>query len=215
MVEHLQQAVISLIDHYGYFGLFLGLALGNIGFPIGTEIVLPVAGALTATGHLHSLWLTVAVALAGELAGGSVGYAIGRFGGVPVIERYGKYIHFTHDRLMLMHRFFERWGTFAIFVCRFLPVLRGVVAIPAGIAEMNLGLFYLWTFLGSLIFCSALILLGNALGAHLDAVLPLLHRGAYFALGLVVVAVVAGIFVIRARARQTYAAPTQDDVGMG
>jgi membrane protein DedA with SNARE-associated domain len=200
-VEHFQHAVIGLIDHYGYAGLFIALVLGNFGVPIGSEIVLPVAGALTATGHLGSLWLTVAVALAGELGGGSVGYAIGRFGGVPAIERYGKYIHFTHDRLMRLHGFFERWGTFAIFVCRFLPFIRGVSAIPAGIAEMNLALFYLWTFLGSLIFCSFLILLGRAFGPHLDVLIPLLHRGGYFVLGVAVVAVIVGIVVMRLRAR--------------
>lgn len=190
-----------MIDHYGYAGLFIALVLGNFGVPIGSEIVLPVAGALTATGHLGSLWLTVAVALAGELGGGSVGYAIGRYGGVPAIERYGKYIHFTHDRLVRLHGFFERWGTFAIFVCRFLPFIRGVSAIPAGIAEMNLALFYLWTFLGSLIFCSLLIGLGRAFGPHLDVLIPLLHRGGYFVLGVAVVAVIVGIVVMRLRAR--------------
>ncbi|MFY9719900.1 MAG: DedA family protein [Candidatus Cybelea sp.] len=198
-MEHFQQTVVSLIDSYGYVGLFVGLALGNMAVPVGTEIILPVAGALTATGHLSNLWLTIAVALAGELAGGSVGYAIGRFGGVPLIERYGKYVHFTHGRLMAVHSFFERWGTFAVFLCRFLPVLRGVVAIPAGIAEMNLALFYLWTFLGSLIFCTVLILLGNGLGAHLSEVLPVLHRVGYIALGVAAVAVVAVIVVIRSR----------------
>jgi membrane protein DedA with SNARE-associated domain len=201
-VEHLQQAIFTLIDHYGYLGLFVALALGNLGAPIGTEIVLPVAGALTATGHLQSLSFTIAVALAGELGGGSVGYAIGRFGGIPIIERYGKYIHFTHERLMRVHGFFERWGTFAIFVCRFLPVIRGIAAIPAGVAEMNLPLFYLWTFLGSLIFCTSLILLGNALGTHIGAVLPLLHRSGYFVLGLAVIAVLVTIIVVRARMRQ-------------
>jgi membrane protein DedA with SNARE-associated domain len=199
LVEHLQQAVVSLVDHYGYFGLFVGLALGNLGVPIGTELLLPAAGALVATGHLSSLWLTILVALVGELTGGSIGYAVGRYGGVPLIERYGRYVHITHERLQFVHRFFERWGTFAIFVCRFLPVLRGIAAIPAGIAEMNVGLFYLWTFLGSLIFCSALILLGNALGAHLGDVLPLLHRGAYVVLGVAVLAVVVVIAVVRGR----------------
>lgn len=198
-MEHLQQAIVALIDHYGYWGLFIGLALGNLGAPVGTEVVLPVAGALTATGHLSSLWLTIVVALAGELSGGSVGYAIGRFGGVPLIERYGRYVHITHDRLLVVHGFFERWGTFAIFVCRFLPVLRGIAAIPAGIAEMNLTLFYLWTFLGSFIFCTLLILLGNAFGAHLDTVLPLLRRGAYVLLGVALIAVVAAVIVMRAR----------------
>ncbi|HEX4013946.1 MAG TPA: DedA family protein, partial [Candidatus Cybelea sp.] len=191
----------SFIDAYGYLGLFVALVLGNIGVPVGAEIILPVAGGLVATGHLSSVWLTIAIALAGELAGNTAGYAIGRFGGVPVIERYGKYVHFTHDRLLIVHRFFERWGTFAVFICRFLPVLRGIVSIPAGIAEMNLAHFYLWTFLGSLVFCSAMILLGHALGAHLDAVLPLLHRGAYVLLGLAVVAVIAGVVVFRLRRR--------------
>lgn len=200
MVEHLQQAIVGLIDHYGYLGLFVGLALGNIGLPVGTEILLPLAGALTVTGHLSSLLLTIVVALVAELAGGSVGYAIGRFGGVPLIERYGKYVHFTHGRLLQVHAFFDRWGTFAIFVCRFLPVLRGIVAIPAGVAEMNLALFYLWTFLGSLIFCTFLILLGGALGAHIDTVLPLLRRGGYIVLGVAILAVVATIFVMRKRA---------------
>ncbi|MGA7354304.1 MAG: DedA family protein [Candidatus Cybelea sp.] len=199
-MEHLQQAIVGLIDHYGYLGLFVGLALGNIGLPVGTEILLPLAGALTVTGHLSSLLLTIVVALVAELAGGSVGYAIGRFGGVPLIERYGKYVHFTHGRLLQVHAFFDRWGTFAIFVCRFLPVLRGIVAIPAGVAEMNLALFYLWTFLGSLIFCTFLILLGGALGAHIDTVLPLLRRGGYIVLGVAILAVVATIFVMRKRA---------------
>jgi membrane protein DedA with SNARE-associated domain len=200
-VEHLQQSILWLIDTYGYVGLFAAIALGNMAVPIGTEVVLPVAGALTATGHLSNLWLTIAVALAGELAGGSAGYAIGRYGGVPLIERYGKYVHFTHHRLLVVHRFFERWGTFAIFVCRFLPVLRGVVAFAAGVAEMNLAHFYLWTFLGSLIFCTLLILLGNELGPHVSAVLPLLHQWAYLILGFVVVAIIAGIVVMRARSR--------------
>jgi membrane protein DedA with SNARE-associated domain len=208
-VEHLQQVIVTLIDAYGYLGLFVGLALGNMAVPVGTEIILPVAGGLTATGHLSNLWLTIAVAIAAELAGNSVGYAIGRFGGVPIIERYGKYVHFTHERLMVVHRFFERWGTFAVFICRFLPVLRGVVSIPAGIAEMNLAHFYLWTFLGSLIFCSSLILLGDALGAHLSAVLPWMHRSTTIFLILAAIAIVALIVVMRMRVRPARAGDTR------
>lgn len=200
-MQHFEHAVIGLIDHYGYAGLFVALALGNFGVPIGSEIVLPVAGALTATGHLSYLWLTISIALAGELAGGTVGYAIGRYGGVPIIERYGKYIHFTHERLMRVHGFFERYGTFAIFVCRFLPFIRGVSAIPAGIAEMNLGLFYLWTFLGSLIFCTFLIMLGSTFGTHLDAIIPLLRKGGYLVLAVAVVAAVVAVVIVRLRAR--------------
>jgi membrane protein DedA with SNARE-associated domain len=208
-VEALQHFFVSLVDQYGYVGLFFALTLGNIGAPVGSEIVLPVAGGLTATGHLSALWLTIAVAVAGELAGESIAYAVGRFGGVPVIERYGKYVGLHHQHLARIHRFFERYGTFAIFICRFLPVVRGIAGFPAGIAEMNLAHFYLWTLLGSLVFCSGMIGIGYAFGGHLDAILPLLHRG-----GLVVVAVVAAIvivFAVLAWSRRRNALPAEGE----
>lgn len=201
-MEGLQHFVVGLVDHYGYVGLFVALLLGNVGAPIGSEIVLPVAGGLTATGHLNFLWLTIAVAVLGELAGESIAYAVGRFGGVPAIERFGKYVGLHHQHLVRVHGFFERYGTFAIFICRFLPVIRGIAGFPAGVAEMNLAHFLLWTLLGSLIFCSALIGLGHALGGHLDTILPLLHRGGTLVAVVAVLAIVAGFIVVRVRARK-------------
>ena len=128
---------------------------------------------------------------------------------MPVIERFGKYVGLHHQHLARIHGFFERYGTFAIFICRFLPFVRGVAGFPAGIAEMNVAHFYLWTLLGSLIFCSAMIGIGYAFGGHLDAILPLLHRG-----GLVVAAVVAVIvlaFVVRAWSRRRNALPAEGE----
>ena len=197
---HLEQAVVGLVDHYGYFGLFVALMLGNIGAPIGSEIVLPAAGGLTATGHLPNLWLTILVAVAGELAGGTIGYAVGLYGGVPVILKFGKYFHLGQKQLDTIHAFFERWGTFAIFICRFLPVIRGIVGFPAGIAKMNLAHFYLWTLLGSTAFCGGMIWLGYALGDHLDTIMPLVKKGGY-GLAAVVVVAVALIILWRARSR--------------
>jgi membrane protein DedA with SNARE-associated domain len=195
-VEHFQQVAVSLIDHYGYGGLFFVLMLGNFGAPVGAEILMPVAGALTATGHLPFLWLTVVVSVLGELAGGTVGYLIGRFGGRPLIDKYGRYVHLSHANLDRVHGFFERYGNFAIFVCRFVPFIRGVVSIPAGLAEMNLAHFYFWYALGSTIFCGLLIWLGVALGHHLDAVLPLVHKTGLIALIVAVIAIMAIWFVV-------------------
>lgn len=197
---HLQSAIVSLVDHFGYAGLFIGMALGNIGAPIGSEIVLPVAGGLTATGHLPYLWMTVLVAVAGELAGGSVGYAIGRFGGRALIDNYGKYVHLSHENLNRVHAFFEKYGNFAIFICRFVPVIRGIVSIPAGLAEMDLAPFYFWYALGSLGFCGGLILVGNAFGDHLDEMLPLVHRFGLAVFGIALVAIVAIVVAMRMRA---------------
>ncbi|MGR4063983.1 MAG: DedA family protein [Vulcanimicrobiaceae bacterium] len=205
-MEHFQTLVLDLIDKYGYGGLFVGMTLGNIGAPVGSEVVLPAAGALVATGHLSSVWIATAVAVAGELTGGSIGYAIGRFGGRPFVERFGKYVRFHHQQLDRVHGFFERWGTGAIFICRFVPVIRGIVAIPAGIAEMNLLAFYTWTFLGSLVFCGGLILLGNALGEHLGAIYPMLHRYSRIALGIALAAIVAGVVWAVVRSRRSESA---------
>lgn len=200
-MEHLQSLVISLIDHYGYPGLFIGMALGNIGAPIGSEVVLPIAGGLSATGHLPILWLTVVVAVVGELAGGTVGYAIGRFGGRSLVDRFGKYVHLTHENLDRVHGFFERYGTFSIFVCRFIPVIRGIVSIPAGIAEMKLAPFYFWYALGSIGFCGGLILVGNALGDHLNDMLPLLRRSGLIVFAIGVIVIIMVILLMRARAK--------------
>jgi membrane protein DedA with SNARE-associated domain len=194
-VHELSSFFLNLVDHAGYAGLFAAMALANVGAPVGSELVLPAAGALAATGHLSSVWIVIAVAVAAELVGQSIGYAVGRFGGRPFIERYGKYVRFHHAELEKVHGFFERYGKFAIFICRFVPVIRGIVGIPAGIAEMPLGPFYFWTFLGSLIFCGGLVLAGHALGSHSGEVIDGVKKYAIAIAALVVVAAAAVLYV--------------------
>lgn len=189
---------LNLVHHAGYGGLFAAMALANVGAPIGSEVVLPAAGLAAQQGALSSVWLAIVVAVAAELTGQSAAYAIGRYGGRPLVDRYGKYIHITHERLDRIHGFFERYGKFAIFICRFLPVIRGIVGIPAGIAEMPLAPFYFWTFCGSLIFCGGLILAGNALGNHAHEVIGAVQK---YAILIIALAVVAGALFVFWRSR--------------
>ncbi|MBV9148781.1 MAG: DedA family protein [Candidatus Eremiobacteraeota bacterium] len=198
-MQQLSAALLALVDHAGYFGLLLTMAIGNIGVPVGSEIILPAAGALVATGHLHSLAATIAVAVLGELLGGTVGYAIGRYGGRAFVHRYGHYVLFHEAEMVRVEAFFTRYGSFAIFLCRFIPVLRGIVAIPAGIARMALVPFYLWTALGSLGFCAALIYVGHTLGKNFGVIVPALHRFSLLIIILLVVVIVL-YFILRRRA---------------
>lgn len=186
---------LNLIHHAGYGGLFVAMMLANIGAPIGSEVVLPAAGLAAQQGALSSVWIAIAVAVFAELCGQSIAYAVGRFGGRPFVDRYGKYVHFHHAELEKVDGFFARYGRFAIFICRFIPVIRGIVGIPAGIAEMPLPAFYMWTFLGSLVFCGGLVLAGNALGAHADAVIATVQKYALLIIALAVIAAVIFIFV--------------------
>ncbi|HET9392422.1 MAG TPA: DedA family protein [Candidatus Rubrimentiphilum sp.] len=203
-MHEISQFFLQLVDHYGYFGLYVVMTLANVGAPVGSELVLPAAGALAATGHLSSVWLTIAVAVAGELSGQTIGYAVGRYGGRPFVERFGKYVHLGHAEIERAHSFFERWGSFAVFICRFVPFIRGVVGVPAGIAEMPLVPFYLWTFFGSLIFCAGFVLLGSSLGAHAGVVAEALRR---WAIVIAAVAIVAAAiyFIVRSRSKKTTA----------
>lgn len=189
------QFFLNLVHHAGYGGLFAAMALANIGAPVGSEVVLPAAGLAAEQGALSSVWIAIVVAVVAELFGQSIAYAIGRFGGRPFVDRYGKYVRFHHAELKRVDGFFARYGKFAIFICRFIPVIRGIVGIPAGIAEMPLAAFYFWTFCGSLIFCGGLVLAGNALGEHADVVIGAVQKYALLIIALAVVAVIAFVFV--------------------
>lgn len=189
---------VHLVQQFGYAGLFIAMTLANIGAPVGSELILPAAGAAVAKGLLSSVWLAIAVAVGAELVGQSIGYAVGRFGGRPFLDRFGKYIRFHHSEMERVEQFFDRYGRFSIFICRFVPVIRGVVGIPAGIAEMPLAAFYLWTLLGSVIFCGGLILLGHTLGAHAHDVIAASRKFVYLIVALVALALL-GVVMIRRR----------------
>jgi membrane protein DedA with SNARE-associated domain len=117
------------------------------------------------------------------------------------VDRYGKYVRFHHAELERVDRFFARWGSFAVFICRFVPFIRGVAGIPAGIAEMPLVPFYLWTFCGSLIFCAGFIFLGLDLGAHAGAVGEAFRKYALL-IAAVAAAAIALYFIVKSRSRK-------------
>ncbi len=204
-MAHLTQVFHDLVVHFGYAGLFVVMFLGNMGAPAGTEIVMPFAGALGAQGHFPGIpgfptWVLVGLAgTIAEVCGATALYAVGYYGGVPFVERYGRYVGFKHSALVKVHGFYERFGTITVFWCRFIPFVRGVASFPAGLSRMQKRYFITYTALGSAIFCFGLAYLGNMAGNNIDAILATLHKLTLVIVGLVVVAAVAGFFVWRAR----------------
>jgi membrane protein DedA with SNARE-associated domain len=204
-MEHLSTVFHDLVVHLGYVGLFVVMFLGNMGAPAGTEFVMPTAGALAAQGHLPGIgsipaWIVVGlVGTVAEVCGATALYAVGYYGGVPVLERYGKYIGFKHSALMKVHGFYERFGPITVFWCRFVPFVRGVASFPAGISRMQKRYFIGYTAIGSAIFCFGLAYLGNAAGNNLDAILANVHKAALAIVIAVVVLIVAAIVVMLVR----------------
>jgi membrane protein DedA with SNARE-associated domain len=210
-VEHLTQTLHDLVVHFGYAGLFVVVVLGNLGMPAALEVMVPTAGGLAAQGHLAPVgplpgWIVVAlVATFGELIGATILYTIGYYGGLPFVHRYGKYIRFNQHEYDRVHAFFERYGRPTVFWCRFVPFVRGVSSLPAGISRMQKRYFFSYTLLGSAIFCFGLAYLGNVAGSNLDAILALLHKAALAIVALVIVAIVAAVVALRARKKKARA----------
>ncbi len=172
-MEHL---VVSQISHHGYLAIFFLMVLESACIPIPSEAVMLFGGALAggvvlAGVHVH--FNVVAVALTGtggNLVGSWIAYAVGRIGGRPLLDHYGKYILLRPRDLDRAERFFERYGTPAVLISRVLPVVRTFISLPAGIAEMRLGTFSLLTLIGSLPWTFALALAGDAVAANWNSV---------------------------------------------
>jgi membrane protein DedA with SNARE-associated domain len=199
--------VTHLIEKLGLPGLFVVMTAGNFGVPVGTELVVPTAGAFAGQGHFPSLgpipaWVIVAiVATLGEVVGGFILYTVGYYGGVPFVQKYGKYVFFREHELERVHAFYERFGANTVFICRFVPFVRGVAAFPAGISRMPKRWFVGYTAMGSAIFCFALAYLGDTAGHNLGSITSTLHTFSLLVIGLLVVAIVIGVVVWQARSR--------------
>lgn len=196
MVEHIlgivAAFVIAVIDAGGYPGIALLMGLESACVPLPSELVMPFAGYLVSVGKMNLFLAATAGALGCNLGSG-VAYEAGKRGGRPLAARYGRYLLIGPGELDAADRFFERFGSAAVFVGRLLPVVRTFIAFPAGVARMPLVPFHLYTFAGSWPFCFALAWLGMALGKawHTDSRVKAAFHSADAVIGvLVVVAVV-------------------------
>lgn len=167
--------VIAVISRWGYAGIMLLMAIESACIPLPSEIILPFSGYLAASGTL-SLWLIALAGAIGSVLGSWLAYALGAWGGRPLVERYGKYVLISKHDLDWAERWFKRHGDITIFLGRMLPVVRTFIAFPAGTARMPLWRFTAYTFLGSLIWCWGLAWLGLKLGQHWDTLGVYFHR---------------------------------------
>src|SRR2546425_8467150 len=129
------QTISGLVASYGYVVLFFLVALETLGIPLPGEPALVPAAALAALGPL-SIYAVVATAVAAAVIGDNGGYWIGRKGGIALVRGFGRRIHLNESHLERARTFFERHGPKAVFVARFIPLVRSWVALPAGPARL-------------------------------------------------------------------------------
>ena len=170
--------MLQMYDAVGYVGVALAVALETIVAPIPSEVILPMAGWKVSqsaadpsvleplTNLPWNIPMAVALATAGSVVGAIVGYFIGAWGGRPLLDRYGRYVGIGDEDLDRADRWFERWGPWAVFFGRMVPLVRTFVSYPAGISRMPMGRFVLFSTLGSLPWNLGLIYAGYVVGEN-------------------------------------------------
>jgi membrane protein DedA with SNARE-associated domain len=159
--------IIAVISKTGYLGVLFLMAIESACIPLPSEIIMPFAGYLVYRGQFNLFWAATAGAIGCNI-GSIVAYEIGRYGGRPLVERYGSYIFLGRHELEMAERFFHRFGVVAVLIGRLLPVIRTFIALPAGIGKMPRLRFHLFTFIGSWPWCFALAWIGMKLGERWD-----------------------------------------------
>lgn len=200
MLEAIAQTVRDIVQNLGYQGLFALIVLESTMVPVPSLLVMPFAGYLASAG-VFSLPAILAINSGAALTGSLLSYWVGAAGGKPLLLRYGKYVFVRAKDLEKTEQYFDRHGGKTIFIGRFLPVVRHLISIPAGIARMKLLPFMALTVLGASLWGGGLMVLGYELGSRWEAVAAKAKRIDLVIAGLVVLAILAIAirFVLRRR----------------
>ena len=183
---------IWVISSGGYVGIAILMAIESACIPLPSEIIMPFAGYLVSTGRFDLSLAATAGAIGCNL-GSIVAYEVGKRGGRPMAERWGRYVLIGPGELDAADRFFARWGSAAVLIGRLLPVIRSFIAFPAGVARMRLVPFHVYTFIGSWPWCFGLAWVGMKLGdtGNTDPRVKAAFHRADLLIGIVLVALVA------------------------
>jgi membrane protein DedA with SNARE-associated domain len=165
LTESLVNIIVNFIANTGYLSITILMALESMIMPVPSEAVMPFAGFLIVSGQF-SFPLVILFSSAGSITGSLISYYIGRWGGRSFIEKYGRYILLDKHHLDLTEKYFNKRGDITILICRFIPVVRHLISIPAGIGKMNLLKFLLYTLIGAAIWNTFLASIGFVLKSN-------------------------------------------------
>lgn len=148
ITQFLIEKATFIIDTTGHPGIAFLMMLESMIAPIPSEAVMPFAGWLIATGRFTFFGVFISSTI-GSIAGSLLSYAMGYYGGRALVDKFGKYLLLNHSDLEATERFFARFGSSAIFIGRFIPVVRHLISIPAGAGKMKLLPFCVYTTVGA------------------------------------------------------------------
>lgn len=203
MLHELMKTWFVWVEQWGYWGVFILMAMESSIIPVPSEVVMPPAAFWAAQGKM-SFWGVVFAGTAGSWFGSIISYLVAQWVGLPFIKRYGRYFLFSEQKILLAEKWVSQYGVPGIFVARLLPVVRHLISIPAGVFRMPVLKFSIVTTLGAFIWCTILSWFGQeVLGGNpelLNSPAEMVHvmkSKLHLFVGGVVVLAVLYAFVIR------------------
>ncbi len=213
----MQNWMLSMINGYGYLGIFLLIFIENVFPPIPSEAVLLFGGALTVSTALNAPD-TILAATVGSLTGAIFLYALGRIFQADRLEKIlsgklGQHLHLRPEHVKKAEQWFMRYQGKAVFICRCIPLVRSLISVPAGFACMNIPSFLLLTALGSAIWNTVLVYIGAGLGTAWEKALPYFDQYTKLALAALVLIFLGAIgFYALKKYRKTHKSAPRKDI---
>ena len=200
----MEQIIINIMEQVGYLGVFLLIAIENIFPPIPSEVILVFGGFMTTYTSLNIPIMILAATL-GSLLGAIVLYYIGKIFNKERLKRIvngkiGKVLRLKASDIEKADKWFDTKGNKTVFFCRFIPIVRSLISIPAGMSEMPMQKFLLYTISGSLIWNTVLIIVGSIVGDKWETIVGYLDNFSNIILIILVIIFVVAMyywFVIR------------------
>ncbi len=194
----MQDWILSIMNQFGYLGVFLLIAIENIFPPIPSEVILLFGGFMTTHTNLNIVGMIIASTL-GSLVGAIALYYIGKILNKERLKKIvsgkvGKILRIKNSDIDKADQWFDTKGNKTVFFCRFIPIVRSLISIPAGMSEMNMGKFLLYTTAGSAIWNSVLVFIGNRVGENWTNILGIFDQYSHIVLILLIIAFI--IFVV-------------------
>jgi membrane protein DedA with SNARE-associated domain len=192
-INFIDQWFLVFIEKYGYLGIFFGSFLDVI-FPIvPSEIIMGVTGSYIAAGKLN-IFIAIIISLIGNLSAATIMWYLGKTYGTPLLEKYGKIIHFSHEDLVKAEEKFNKYGYFFVFFSQCVPLMRSLITAPSGILQLDYKKYILSIAAGSLIWTVFLINVGIYLRGNYHQLADIVKSFGYPLLAIVVIGLV-GIVV--------------------
>jgi len=188
IIDILANFITHFIGASGYLGVVFLMAIESACIPLPSEVIMPFSGFLVASGQFN-LWLSALAGTAGNVLGSLIAWWVGRVGGRPLVEKYGKWILISHRDLDRADHWFSKYGEWAILISRLLPVVRTFISFPAGIAKMKFWKFTAFTAVGAFPFVLFLAWLGEQLGKNWESIRQYFRGADYLILAIIILGI--------------------------